>query len=78
MAKGTLFEYAVLYHPPTKRSKDGEGEETGGKTKLIGTVGHVVAASPETAAMVAVRSLPEEYADKLDDLEVIVHPFGSA
>lgn len=75
MVRGNLYEYAVLYHPKTK--KDKVGNEIVEKSKLISDVQRIVATSPEEVGILAARAIPEEYLDKLDDVEILVRPFGS-
>lgn len=77
VARGTAFEYIAIYHPKTK--KDKVGDEVVEKSRLISDgVQIVVAVSPDEAQLRAARALPAEYEDKLDDVEIIVRPFGSA
>ena len=72
MAKGKLFEYAVLYHP--KRTK--EAVEAGTYPKSIVVVKPtVVIGSDGEVPMVAARAIPAEYQDKLEDVEIVVRPF---
>lgn len=61
-----LFEYAVIYTPD---------EESPDKPKLVVPVTTVIASNKEGATLMAARSIPEEYVDKLDRLEVAVRPF---
>jgi hypothetical protein len=70
---GKLFEYAVLYHPNATKDQIEAGETP--KSIIIVQPTRVLAASAEHVAMLAARSLPEEYTDKLDDVEVLVRPF---
>lgn len=73
MAKGKLFEYAVLYHPkPTKEQND-RGETP--KSELLIEPKTVLALSPENVSVLAARSIPENYVDKLDEVEIVVRPF---
>jgi len=73
MAKGKLFEYAVLYHPkPTKEQND-RGETP--KSELLIEPKIVLSLDQNQAAMLAARAIPETHVDKLDDLEICVRPF---
>jgi hypothetical protein len=74
MAKGKLFEYAVLYHPKTKKDAAGNPIEDK-KSILVSDVTRVLATSDKEVAMLAARSLPEEYTDKLEDVEIVIRPF---
>lgn len=57
-----LYEVAVLHH-----DKDGTTEVVKPKS--------ILATTTEVARLAVVREIPEEYAEKLDDLEVLVRPF---
>lgn len=74
MAKGKLFEYAVLYHPKEKKDAAGNPLETK-KSQIVTEVTRVLAASDKEVAMLAAKSLPDEYNDKLDDVEIVIRPF---
>jgi hypothetical protein len=74
MARGSLFQYAVLYHPREKKDAAGNPTETK-KSILVTPVTNILATSDKEVGILAARSLPEEYLDKLDDVEIIVKPF---
>lgn len=74
MAKGKLFEYAVLYHP--KEKKDAAGNPLENKKSIIVSKPElVIAGSDKEVAMLAAKSIPDEYNDKLDDVEICIRPF---
>lgn len=73
MAKGKLFERAVLYHPRATKEQRESGDTP--KSILLMKPEHVLAASEQQVAIQVARQLPEEYLDKLDDIEILVHPF---
>jgi hypothetical protein len=73
MAKGKLFQFAVLYHPkPTKEQAD-RGETPKSETLIEPKT--MLASSPEQAGMLAARLIPETHVDRLDEIEVLVRPF---
>lgn len=73
MAKGSLFEYAIIYHPAqTKEDKD-KGIDT--KSILVQAPKTVLASNPESVSILAARDIPEEYTDRLDKVEIVVRPF---
>jgi hypothetical protein len=73
MAKGKLFEYAVLYHPkPTKEQND-RGETP--KSEVLIEPKSVLATTPEQVSVLAARSIPVTHVDKLEDIEIVVRPF---
>lgn len=74
MAKGKLFTYAVLFHPRPLR--DAGGNDTTPPSQILIKPTEVLAQDDKTVAMIATRQIPEEYADKLDLVEVIVRPFS--
>jgi hypothetical protein len=74
MAKGKLFEYAVLYHP--KEKKDAAGNPLENKKSIVVTpVKQIIATSDKEVGMLAAKSIPAEYEDKLDDVEIVIRPF---
>lgn len=74
MAKGKLFEYAVLYHPREKKDAAGNPLESK-KSILVGEVARIIAGSDKEVAMLAAKSIPDEYNDKLEDVEIVIRPF---
>jgi len=72
MAKGKLFEYAVIYHP--KRKKDEVEAGTYPKSSLVVEPTVVIGTDGEVP-MIAARAIPEAYQDKLEDVEIVVRPF---
>lgn len=75
MAKGKLFEYAVLYHPKEKRDAAGNPLESR-KSILVSKPEFILAGSDKEVAMLAAKSIPAEYDDKLDDVEIVIRPFN--
>ncbi len=70
MARGKLFEYAVLYHP-RKKEKDEEEKAS----KVIVDKVSVLASSEQEVSIMAARAIPPEYLDKLQEIEILVRPF---
>ncbi len=73
MAKLSLFQYAVLWHPTEEEAKD-----KGLKTELVLPVDHVLASSPEKVLMIVgskISKVPKEYQDNLEQLEIVIRPF---
>lgn len=68
--KSRLFEYAVLWHPTEKQVK-----EEGMKSKMIITPTTIMAADQQAATMAASMSIPVEYKDQLDQVEIAMRPF---
>ena len=74
MAKGKLFEYAVVYHPREKKDAAGNPIESK-KSIIVQDITRVLAGSDKEVAMLAAKSIPDEYNDKLDDVEIVIRPF---
>ena len=72
MAKGKLFEYAVLYHP--KRKKEDVDAGNWPKSSVIVPPTTVIGQEAEIP-MIAARSIPTDYQDRLEDVEIVVRPF---
>ena len=73
MTKSKLYEYAVLHHPKAK--KDLAGNEEAVKSAILTDVTRVLAPTPDEVSILAARSIPTEYLDKLEQVEIIVRPF---
>lgn len=74
MAKGKLFEYAVLFHP--KEKKDAAGNPLEEKKSIIVTdLTRVLAVSDKEVAMLAAKAIPNDYDDKLEQVEIVIRPF---
>lgn len=70
MAKGKIFEYAVIYHP-AKVEKDSPEQPS----ELLVDVKRVLASSPQEVSIIAAREIPEKFLSKLADIEIVVRPF---
>jgi len=64
-----LFQYAILWHPTQAQAEKGE------KSKVICPLNTLLAADQNSANMSAVMTIPEEYKDQLDQVEVALRPF---
>jgi len=65
----TLFQYAILWHPTKKQIEDGE------KSKLIQSITDILAADVNQVNMLAAMSIPGEYKEQLDQIQIAVRPF---
>lgn len=68
-----LFEYAVIYNPKPTKDQMERGENP--KSELVVDVTRVLANNDKEAMMLAARSIPEKYTDKLDQLDIACRPF---
>ena len=69
MVKSKLFEYAVIYNPDEKEIKAGE------KSELVIGPTTILAKNEKEVNFIAARSIPKEFADKIDYLDIAVRPF---
>jgi len=75
MARGRLFEYAILWHPKEKKDAAGNPMETK-KSVIVQAPKTEIAVKEEDVAILAARAIPNEYVDKLDEIEIVVRPFA--
>jgi hypothetical protein len=69
-----LFEYAVLYHP-VKASKKQSDNGDGATTQIIIQPTTLLAKDDQIALLMAARSIPAKYSQKLDRVEIVIRPF---
>jgi len=67
-----LFEYAIIYHP--KAQKDASGNDTTPSDVLVKDITSVLATSDKQVSMLAAKSIPSEYDDKLEQVEIVIRP----
>lgn len=73
MAKGQLFEYAILHHPKATKEQAERNDEP--KSVLVLEPKRVLAGSKEEVGILAAREIPAQFLDKLAQVEVVVRPF---
>lgn len=64
-----VFEYCIIYLP--KAVGNGKAEPS----KILVQPTTVLAVDQTKASMIASRAIPENYIDKLEEIEVAVRPF---
>lgn len=69
MKKARLFQYAILWHPTEEQAEDGK------KTKILRDPETILASGPDVAQMIAIRAIPEDYQQELEQVEVVLRPF---
>jgi hypothetical protein len=69
MSNAMLFQYAIIWNPSKKEAEDGL------KAKLVGEIKTVLAKSQDDVNILAARSIPEEYLDCLEQIDIAVSPF---
>ncbi len=65
-----LFQYAVIFHG----EKNEQGKQAD-KDCIVVPITTVMAADQAQASMMAARAIPEDYVDRMSQLEVAVRPF---
>lgn len=60
-----LFQYAIIH----------QAKETNGKPNLVSDIKTLLADDIDKAKMLAARAIPEEFVDKLDEIEIAIRPF---
>ena len=65
----TLFQYAILWHPTKKQIEEGE------KSKLVQPITDILATDINQVNMLAAMSIPSEYKEQLDQIQIAVRPF---
>lgn len=68
--KAKLFEYVVLFNP--EPTEDDEKQE---KPEVVVDLNRVLAKSAEEVTIRAAREIPDEFMDRLDEVEIAVRPF---
>lgn len=63
------FQILAIYNPSKDEEKKGE------KAKFVVELQTILAKDVNAASMMAARKIPEEYMEKLDQVEVAVRPF---
>lgn len=69
-----LFEYCVLFQP--KETQDAQGNDTTAKSVVLKPITSILASSDREVSIIAGRGIPDEYLDKLDQVEVVIRPFA--
>lgn len=71
--KSKLFQIAILFHPVQTQAEKDAGASP--KTKLVKQPEFVLAVDEKQASTLAARMIPDEYVDKLDQIELAIAPF---
>jgi len=72
--RAKIFEFAIVHHPKNKR--DAEGNDVTEKSKIVVELTTVLAADENEALIQASRTIPDEYVDQLETLDIAIRPFG--
>lgn len=63
------FQILAIFNPSKEEEKKGE------KAKFIVELTTILAKDANAAGMIAARKIPDEYMDRIDQVEVAVRPF---
>lgn len=69
MERSKLFTYAVIFNPTEIEVKEGK------VAKIISEPQNILARTVEEVSMKAIKSIPSEYDNCLDRVDVVVRPF---
>lgn len=64
-----LFQYAAFWQPTEQQVKEGQ------KAKIVIEPKTILASDEKGAMIIAARDIPEEYLDKLDQVQIALRPF---
>lgn len=68
-----IFEYAIIFHPVQTKEQRDAGQKP--KSMILTPVTQVLAIDEKEVGLLAARSIPSEYTDKLDQVEIAIRPF---
>jgi hypothetical protein len=78
--RGKLFQFAILFHPNTSGSHVLESLGTGSidtpPSELLVEPQTIVAVSEDEVRILAARKIPDNYTDKIDQIELLIRPFS--
>ena len=69
MSNATLYEYAILWHPNEKQQEEGR------KSLILVRPKVILADNEQKVLMSAAMSIPTDYQDQLDQVDIVVRPF---
>lgn len=68
-----LFEFAIIHNP--KQRTDTAGNDTTPPSSIIVAPKHVLGTDEKEVTMRLAREIPDEYLERLDEVQVLVRPF---
>ena len=71
--RAQLFEYAIIWQP--KERTDANGNDTTPASKVLIEPTRTLVRDQGEAMIQASRAIPNEYLDRLDEVELVVRPF---
>jgi hypothetical protein len=74
--RGQFFEYVVLHHPQQTKEQAERNEHP--KSVVICGLDGMIATSEKEVGIRAAREIPAEYLDKINEVEILIRPFGES
>lgn len=68
-----LYQFAILYHGRMTKAIEEEGKEP--ESRILVEPRTILAKDDKEALIVAARQVPEEYLQKLSQVEIAIRPF---
>lgn len=72
MARGKLFEYAIMHHPKQTKEQAERGDWP--KSVLLKALTPVVEENETAVKIKAAREIPETHLEHLSEVEILVRP----
>lgn len=73
IGKKHFFEYVILRHQTPNKEDADKGQRV--VTTVIKEPTHLLAANEQEATMIVAREIPQEFLERLDEIEVVIRPF---
>ena len=69
LVRERMFQYAILWHPSKEQAKEGQ------KSKMLVEPRMILGTDDKTIGMKAIKAIPSEYDNQLEQIEVVVQAF---
>ena len=69
LVKQKFYQTAVLWHPTKKQY------EAGQRSKMVVEMKTILGADEKAVGMQAIKSIPKEFDEQLEQVEIVVRPF---
>lgn len=73
MARGHLFQFAVIHHP--RQTEEQRKRDEWPESVIVVPLTPLIATSERTAMLKLARAIPEEHTEHMDDLEIVLRDF---
>lgn len=68
-----LYEYCAIWNPKT--TKDAQGNDTTPASEIVLEPDRILAKNEQIVATLVARKIPEKWLDKIDEIQIFIHPF---